>query len=91
MRFQQAHHPSAETRSHGFRAVGVGVATDLRASGIVRSTQAFTDVLRDGLLVAGGMPQFDELDDDQIKDLQQYIRAEAYQATRGSDGAREKP
>jgi quinohemoprotein ethanol dehydrogenase len=65
---------------HGFRAVGVGVATDLRASAIVRSTQAFTNVLYDGLLVAGGMPQFDELDDNQVKDLQQYIRSEAYQA-----------
>tara|TARA_B110000503_G_scaffold45770_1_gene74833 strand:- start:1253 stop:3352 length:2100 start_codon:yes stop_codon:yes gene_type:complete len=65
---------------HGFRAVAVGVATDLRASVIVRSTQAFTNVLYDGLLVAGGMPRFDELDDNQIKDLQQYIRSEAYQA-----------
>jgi mono/diheme cytochrome c family protein len=31
-------------------------------------------------LVAGGMPQFDELDDNQIRDLQQYIRAEAHGA-----------
>jgi quinohemoprotein ethanol dehydrogenase len=65
---------------HGFRAVAVGVATDLRASLLTRSTEGFTNVLREGLLVAGGMPQFDELDDDQIKDLQQYIRSEAHQA-----------
>jgi quinohemoprotein ethanol dehydrogenase len=65
---------------HGFRAVGVGVATDLRASALTRSTSGFTRVLREGLLVAGGMPQFDELDDNQIRDLQQYIRAEAHGA-----------
>jgi quinohemoprotein ethanol dehydrogenase len=65
---------------HGFRAVGVGVAADLRASGLTRSIDDFTTVLRDGPLVAGGMPQFDELGDDQILDLQQYIRAEAYRA-----------
>jgi quinohemoprotein ethanol dehydrogenase len=65
---------------HGFRAASVGVASDLRASAVVRSTEDFQTVVRGGALVAGGMPQFDELDDQQLADLQQYIRTEAMRA-----------
>ncbi len=65
---------------HGFRAVGVGAAPDLRASGVPRSAETFTSVLKDGLLVSGGMPQFDELTGQQRDDIRQYIRMEANKA-----------
>jgi quinohemoprotein ethanol dehydrogenase len=65
---------------HGFRAVAVGAAPDLRASAIPRATDAFFRVLHDGALVAGGMPQFDELSPSDLDDVRQYIRYEAQKA-----------
>jgi len=62
---------------HGFRAVAVGAAPDLRESTIPRSPEAFRAVVRDGQLVSGGMPQFDELTDRNIEDIRQYLRYEA--------------
>lgn len=67
---------------HGFRAVGVGAAPDLRASTVVRDADAFAGLLREGPLVSRGMPQFDELDAAQVADLRQYILSEADRASR---------
>jgi quinohemoprotein ethanol dehydrogenase len=75
---------------HGFRAVSVGAAADLRKSQIVRSLDAFTAVLKEGLLEARGMPRFDELNDQQIKDIRQYIRFEANNARADSKNLSEK-
>jgi len=65
---------------HGFRAVGVGAAPDLRGSSVPRSADAFDSVLKDGVLAAGGMPQFDELSEQERADIRQYIRSEAVKA-----------
>ena len=62
---------------HGFRAVAVGAATDLRGSAMPREPAAFDLVVRKGALVAGGMPRFDELSDRELEDIRQYIRSEA--------------
>jgi quinohemoprotein ethanol dehydrogenase len=65
---------------HGFRAVAVGAATDLRGSGLPREPAAFDLVVRQGALVAGGMPRFDELTDRELEDIRQYLRFEAVAA-----------
>ncbi len=65
---------------HGFRAVAVGAAPDLRGSAVPRSSEAFSAVLKRGTLVSGGMPQFDELSDGEIEDIRQYLRFEAVTA-----------
>ncbi|NGY04191.1 PQQ-dependent dehydrogenase, methanol/ethanol family [Solimonas terrae] len=62
---------------HGVAAVAGGYAPDLRASQIPLSTAAFTAVVRDGGLLARGMPQFSELSDEDILALQNYIRDRA--------------
>lgn len=72
---------------HGMRAVAVGPAPDLRASMAVRSPEAFTAVLRDGILASRGMPQFDELSASQREQVRQYILAMA-RADRTDAGAR---
>lgn len=65
---------------HGFRAAAVGAAPDLRTSPIPRTSEAFSKVLHDGILVAGGMPKFDELTRRDIDDVRQYVRFEAQKA-----------
>jgi quinohemoprotein ethanol dehydrogenase len=65
---------------HGFRAAAVGAAPDLRGSAVPLSREAFALVLKQGTLVAGGMPQFDELSDAEIDDIRQYVRYEAASA-----------
>ena len=69
---------------HGFRAVAVGAATDLRGSMIPREPAAFDIVVRRGAKVGGGMPKFDELTDQELSDLRQYIRSEAVAAGRST-------
>jgi quinohemoprotein ethanol dehydrogenase len=65
---------------HGFRAAAVGAAPDLRGSPVPRSSETFSSVLKQGTLVSGGMPQFDELSESQIEDIRQYLRFEAESA-----------
>ncbi|WP_157622885.1 PQQ-dependent dehydrogenase, methanol/ethanol family [Solimonas soli] len=62
---------------HGVSAVAGGYAPDLRASQIPLSTAAFTAVVRDGALMSRGMPKFAELSDEEIIELQHYIRDRA--------------
>lgn len=62
---------------HGFRAVAVGAAPDLRASTVPLFAEAFRPIVAQGALVANGMPKFDELTDQQLEDVRQYIRHEA--------------
>jgi len=62
---------------HGVSAVAGGYAPDLRASTIPLSTPAFNAIVRDGALVARGMPQFGELSDEELLALQHYIRERA--------------
>ncbi|HEX2793280.1 MAG TPA: PQQ-dependent dehydrogenase, methanol/ethanol family [Croceicoccus sp.] len=62
---------------HGMRAVAVGPAPDLRASMVVRSSEAFASVLEDGILASRGMPKFDELSAEQHEQVRKYILAMA--------------
>ena len=62
---------------HGAGAESGGYAPDLRASAIVLDSQAFKDVVHGGRLRAQGMPDFENLPDETLVDLQHYIRHQA--------------
>jgi quinohemoprotein ethanol dehydrogenase len=62
---------------HGDSVIGTIHAPDLRRSAIPLSVSAFASIVRDGALVAHGMPNFPELNETQLRDLRQYIRTQA--------------
>jgi len=63
---------------HGVAIVPGGHAPDLRNSPVMLSADAFRAIVRDGALVANGMPQFDEFAADRLEDLRQFVRATAH-------------
>jgi quinohemoprotein ethanol dehydrogenase len=73
---------------HGGAAIAGGTAPDLRASPIPPSADAFRQVVHDGALQMNGMPQWDDLSDDQIADIRQYIRTQAAALRNGPKGAK---
>jgi quinohemoprotein ethanol dehydrogenase len=62
---------------HGLGALAAGMAPDLRASPIPLDKEGFAAVVRDGSLVARGMPAHPHLADAQLEALQHYIRQRA--------------
>ncbi len=62
---------------HGVAAKSGGMAPDLRASGIVASSEAFADVVREGSRMESGMPVYHDLTDDQLEALRHFIRQQA--------------
>jgi quinohemoprotein ethanol dehydrogenase len=62
---------------HGFALRSGGSAPDLRKSAIPLSIDALTSVLRDGILIPRGMPQFAEFTEAQIEGIQHYVRQQA--------------
>ena len=62
---------------HGIGAISGGQAPDLRMSPIPRDSDAFQRAVRDGPLISGGMPRFEELSDAEVAALRQYIRSRA--------------
>jgi len=59
---------------HGAAGAGAGpIAPDLRESPAAHDFAALRSILHDGTLASGGMPQFDERTDDEIRDLRMYI------------------
>jgi len=51
----------------------------LRASAVPLNWEAFRSVVHDGALVPNGMPRFQDLDDQTLQDIRQYIRAKAHE------------
>jgi quinohemoprotein ethanol dehydrogenase len=66
---------------HGLNAQAGGIAPDLRQSPIPLDSDAFARVLRDGALVPGGMPRFEELRDTDRDAIRQYLRERRAQLT----------
>ncbi len=62
---------------HGIFLVGAGLAPDLRTSPAMRDEETFRQIVRSGMLSANGMPKFDELSDEELAAVRQYIRATA--------------
>jgi quinohemoprotein ethanol dehydrogenase len=67
---------------HGRNAASGGGAPDLRFSDIVADSRAFASVVHEGVLVADGMPKFDELTASQVEDIRFYIRSRAKELAR---------
>ena len=59
---------------HGVSAVAGGYAPDLRASPVPLSAPAFAAIVQGGALEPRGMPKFDELSEQDLDALRQYIR-----------------
>lgn len=69
---------------HGMGVVAGGIAPDLRASPVPLSTEAFGHIVRDGSLVARGMPAYPELTDEQLVGLQHFLRFKARESLAAS-------
>ena len=62
---------------HGPGAISGGLGPDLRASTVVLSQEAFSDVVLGGAKRARGMPSYESLSDGHLKALRHYIRQQA--------------
>jgi quinohemoprotein ethanol dehydrogenase len=62
---------------HGGGVVANGGAPDLRASPVALSRESFSAVLNKGLLVSQGMPKFDDLSEQEVSSLYEFIRSRA--------------
>lgn len=64
---------------HGSDAIGVTQAPDLRRSAVPPSGATFQQIVRNGALVANGMPQFSDLTEEQVEDIRQYLRSRSWE------------
>lgn len=62
---------------HGVEAIGGGSASDLRASPISLKLSNFSAFLKEGPSQAQGMPKYDDLTDDEIRQIHMFIRQRA--------------
>ncbi len=62
---------------HGLEAIAAGWAPDLRGSELAQSPEAFAAIVRDGGLIATGMPKFEELSEADLAAMRQYLRSRA--------------
>lgn len=62
---------------HGVDVIAAGHAPDLRGSSVPADAATFAAVVRDGGLVANGMPRFEEFDDAKLAAIRQYVRSRA--------------
>jgi quinohemoprotein ethanol dehydrogenase len=76
------------TMCHGPGAIAAGQAPDLRASPVVLSPEAFAAVVREGGLLARGMPRYAEFSDARLEELRHYIRRQASSALARTPPAR---
>lgn len=60
---------------HGWDAAAAGGGPDLRASAVPQSPEAFSSVVRDGILAENSMPRFQKFSDEDLEALRQYLRS----------------
>lgn len=65
---------------HGLEAIAGGAAPDLRASPTILDQDLFSNIVKRGALLSRGMPRFDELSDDELHEIRQYLLARAASA-----------
>ncbi|EED34293.1 alcohol dehydrogenase (acceptor) [Luminiphilus syltensis NOR5-1B] len=58
---------------HGQKAIAVGAASDLRRSDTLKSPSAFAAVVRNGVLVDLGMPEFSDLSEESVEAVRHYV------------------
>jgi quinohemoprotein ethanol dehydrogenase len=66
---------------HGPGLIAGGMAPDLRASALVLNKEAFSSVVRDGILAGRGMPGQPEITDRELEDLRHYVRQRAMETS----------
>ena len=79
---------------HGVGLQSTGTpGPDLRESGIALHLDSFSQLLKSGALMERGMPRFEMLTDQEIRQLHAYIRAKARESLgkRAADGAAPMP
>jgi len=62
---------------HGPDAAAGGAAPDLRSSAVILSEAAFREIVQGGALVQRGMPRFEEMTDDELEGIRDYLRSKA--------------
>lgn len=62
---------------HGIGAIAAGNAPDLRASSITSDASTFEQIVRGGALQSQGMPRFEEMDEQTLEGIRNYVRAQA--------------
>ncbi len=62
---------------HGMLFEASSTAPDLRESRVALDREALWSVLHDGVLMRNGMPRFEQLSRDQVRQIHAYIRARA--------------
>jgi quinohemoprotein ethanol dehydrogenase len=72
---------------HGQNVVGGGSAPDLRKSQVALSADGIATVARDGALVPAGMPQFEELSQQELDGLEHFIRMRARESIAARNAA----
>ena len=72
---------------HGDSLDAMGLAPDLRESPVALNLAAFRAFVRSGASISHNMPKFDDLSDDQLEDVFEYIRAGARKAKSSVSGA----
>ncbi|HEY8538615.1 MAG TPA: cytochrome c, partial [Steroidobacteraceae bacterium] len=74
---------------HGPNLIAGGAAPDLRRGAMALRKESLPEVLQRGSLVRRGMPQFEEMPDEEVEGLLHYIRREA-RAALAAERARQK-
>jgi quinohemoprotein ethanol dehydrogenase len=70
---------------HGVGLQSTGTpGPDLRESAIALDLTRLTDLLKSGVLIQQGMPRFEYLTDEQIRQIYIYIRAKSREALRNA-------
>jgi len=73
---------------HGLNAISGGApAPDLRESPVALNPTSFWSVVHDGALLPKAMPRFDQLDADQLRQIQAYIRLKTREAADAQAGS----
>ena len=67
---------------HGPGLIAGGMAPDLRASALMMNKSALIAIVRDGGLTDRGMPGYPEITDDELEDLQHYVRKRALETSK---------
>ena len=73
---------------HGQNVVAGGSAPDLRKSQVALSAEGFASVVRGGALMSAGMPQFEEISQEELDSLEHFIRMRARESIAAQNAAR---
>lgn len=68
------YHGSSCATCHGMAVMSTGTAPDLRESTLAADYTTFRSVVAEGLLLGNGMPMFDDLSEQELRGVYDYVR-----------------